>query len=126
MCWIFHALCGFSSLQCAGFSWFEASALGGQASVIAARQLSSCGQWVILSCGMLNLPGPGIKPVPPAQAEKLLTTELPGKFLRLFFDQSCFHRQRLNEDLAGKAHKALIHFHLLYSVHAQDLVLHDL
>ena len=52
--------------------------------------LSSCSAWsshcdgfscgrAQLSCGMWNLPGPGIKPVSPALAGGFFTTEPPGK-----------------------------------------------
>ena len=59
---------GYSSLRCMGFSllWlllFGAQALGTQALVVEARELSSCG-----SRGMWALPGPGLKPVSPALA----------------------------------------------------------
>ena len=39
--------------------------------------------WVYLSHGMWNLPGPGIKPMSPALAGRLLATVPPGKSLLL-------------------------------------------
>ena len=79
-----------------------ARALGTQASVFMARGLSSCGsralQRRLSSCGaqaqllhgMWDLPGPGLEPMSPAQADGFLTTAPPGKppnivFLKLFF-----------------------------------------
>ena len=85
---------GYSLLQCAGFSCCGALALGMQASVVVARGLSSCGSRVLecrlSSCGaraqllrsMRDLPGPGLKPVPPALAGGFLTTAPPGKSQR--------------------------------------------
>ena len=50
---------------------------------------SCCGAWtlgceVFSSYGMWNLPGPEIKPMPPALAGGLLTTEPPGKSPSVF------------------------------------------
>ena len=87
---------GSSSLLCTGFSlrWLlllQSMALGAQASVVAARGLSSCGSQALerrlSSCGaqaqllrgMWDLPGPGLEPVSPALAGGFLTTAQPGK-----------------------------------------------
>ena len=43
------------------------------------RRLSSCGTRNLLLCGMWDLPGPGIEPVPPALAGGFLTTAPTGK-----------------------------------------------
>ena len=43
------------------------------------RRLSSCGSRAQLLRGMWDLPGPGLKPVSPALAGRLLTTAPPGK-----------------------------------------------
>ena len=50
-----------------------------QASVVAARKLSSCGAWALLPQSMWNLPGPEIEPMSPALAGGFLTTGPPGK-----------------------------------------------
>jgi len=42
---------------------------------------SSCGSWTSLPLSMLGLPGPGMEPVSPALAGRLLTTGPPGKYL---------------------------------------------
>ena len=101
LCWVFVAAHGlvslvavsgaYSSLQCVashcgGFSCCEAWALGMQASVVVACELSSCGSWALehrlsscgawaqLLCGIWDLPRPGLKPVSPALAGGFLTT----------------------------------------------------
>ena len=68
-----------------------ARALGAWASVVVACGLSSCGSRALehrlSSCGaqaqllrgMWDLPGPGLKPVSPALAGRVLTTVPPGK-----------------------------------------------
>ena len=75
-CWAeAFSSCGeqcYSSLQCAGFSGCGAQALGTQASVAAARGLSSCGTRAQLHCSMWSLPRPGIKPVSAAFAGGVL------------------------------------------------------
>ena len=43
------------------------------------RRLSSCGAWAQLLRGMWDLPGPGLEPVSPALAGRFLTTVPPGK-----------------------------------------------
>ena len=43
------------------------------------RRLSSCGSRAQLPRGMWDLPGPGLEPVSPALAGRLLTTAPPGK-----------------------------------------------
>ena len=52
---------------------------GHEASVAAARGLSSRGTWACLLCGMRDLPRSGIEPVSPALAGEFFTTEPPGK-----------------------------------------------
>ena len=78
--------CGARASLCWG-----ARALGGQASVVMALGLSSCGSRALecrlSSCGaqallrrsMWDLPGPGIEPVSPTLAGGFLTTASPGK-----------------------------------------------
>ena len=58
--------------RCSGFSCCIAQALGTWASVVMSR-------------GMWNLPGPGIKSMPPALAGRFFTTEPPGKPSYVFF-----------------------------------------
>ena len=43
------------------------------------HRLSTCGSWAYLLRGMWNPPRPGIEPMSPALAGRLLTTEPPGK-----------------------------------------------
>ena len=86
---------GYFSLWCTGFSlqWFlllGAQALGMQASVVVAWEISSCGSQALecglSSCGtqaqlfrgMWDLPRPGLEPVSPALAGGFLTTASPG------------------------------------------------
>ena len=83
--------CGVWASYCGGFSCCGAQALGAQASVVAARRLSSCTSWALerrlSSCGtrasllrgMWDLPRPGIESVSPELAGAVLTTVLPGK-----------------------------------------------
>ena len=49
------------------------------------RRLSSCGSWAQLLRGMWDLSRPGLKPVSPALAGRLPTTEPPGKPARIGF-----------------------------------------
>ena len=83
--------CGAPASHCGGFSYYGAQALSVQASVVAARGLSSCCSRALecrlSSCGaqaqllhsMWDLPGPGIKPMSPALAGGFLTTAPPRK-----------------------------------------------
>ena len=83
--------CGAGASHCGAFSCYRAQGLGARASVVVARQLSSCGSWVLerrlstcgaraqLLRGMQDLPGPGLKPMSPALAGGFLTTVPPGK-----------------------------------------------
>ena len=48
------------------------------------RRLSNCGSWAYLLHGMWEPPRPGLKPVSPALAGRLLTTAPPGKPLFVF------------------------------------------
>ena len=57
--------------HCAGFSCYRAEALE--------FRLSSCGAQALLSRGMRNLPGPGIKPMSPALGGQFLTPGPQGK-----------------------------------------------
>ena len=50
-------------------------------SVVVARRLSSCGAQAQSLRGMWNPPGPGLEPVSPALAGRLLPTAPPGKSL---------------------------------------------
>ena len=70
--------CGAWVSHCGGFS-----CCGVRASVVVARELSSCGTWAQLLCGMWNLPGPELEPVSPALAGGFLTTAPPGKSLHV-------------------------------------------
>ena len=60
--------CGAWASHCGGFTCCRARAVGVQASVVAARGLSSCGARAQLFCGMWDLPGPGLEPMSPAFA----------------------------------------------------------
>ena len=83
--------CGAWASHCDGFSCRGPQALGELASVVAARGLSSfglpalerwvssCGTRAQLLLGMWDLPGPGIKPVSPAQAGRFLLAAPAGK-----------------------------------------------
>ena len=63
------------SSQCGGFSYCGARALGTRASVVAAPGSSAQAQ------RLWDLPGPGLEPMSPALAGRLLTTAPPGKSL---------------------------------------------
>ena len=65
------------------FAWaplvaVHSSSCGVWASVVAVCGLSNWSTPAQLLCGMWDLPGPGIKPVSPALAGRLLTTGPPG------------------------------------------------
>ena len=78
--------CSAQASHCGGFSCCRARALGVQASVVAARGLSSCGSWapehrlrsggaqIQLLRSMWDLPRPRLEPVSPALAGGFLTT----------------------------------------------------
>ena len=72
--------CGVRASHCSGFSRCGAQALVAWASVVAAHGLSSCGAQVQLALSMWHLPSPGIEPMSPALADRLLTTGPPGKY----------------------------------------------
>ena len=55
------------------------------------RRLSSCGPRVQLLCGMWDPPRPGLEPVSPALAGRLLTTAPPGKPSSFFYDWIIFN-----------------------------------
>ena len=86
--------CSVRASHCGGFSCCGARALGTRASVVVARGLSSCGLRALecrfsscgsraqLLSGMWDLPRPGIKPLFPALAGRLLTIVPPGKSLK--------------------------------------------
>ena len=85
--------CGARASHCSGFSCCGARALGSRASVIVTGGLSSCGSQAVehrlSSCGaqvsllrsMWDLPGPGLEPMSPALAGRILnhctTREVP-------------------------------------------------
>ena len=50
-----------------------------RASVLSARELSSCGAWAQLPRGMWNLPRRGLEPMSPALAGGFLSPVPPGK-----------------------------------------------
>ena len=105
ICWVFvaervlslaEASGGYSSLWCAGFSlqWLlllrstgsrcvgfsSCSTQAQQLWLVGSRaRLSSCGTRAYLLCGIWDLPGAGIEPMPPALAGGFLTTAPPGK-----------------------------------------------
>ena len=73
-------------LRCVGFSFWwlillQSMDSGAQQLQLpgSAAQVSGCGSWVQLFCGMWNLPRLGIEAVSPALAGKLFTTEPPEK-----------------------------------------------
>ena len=73
-----------------GFSYCGRCALGTNASVVAAHRLSSSGVHTLGLKGSVavehrHLPGPGIKLVCPALADRVLSTAPPGKFHRYNF-----------------------------------------
>ena len=74
---------GYSSLQCVGFSlwWLLLLQSTGSRRV----GFSSCGTRALLLCGMWDLPGPGLEPVPRTLAGGFLTTAPPGKPNKHFF-----------------------------------------
>ena len=76
---------GHSSSRCAGLSlsWPRIAEHSLQT-----RRLSSCGSRAQLLCGMWDLPGPGLEPVPPALAGRFLTTAPPGKPPTLGFNRT--------------------------------------
>ena len=86
LCWVFVAVHGLSlvaasgghsSLRCTGFSWRCLLLLRSTGSRRAG--FSSCGAQAQLLRSMWDLPGPGIKPVSPALADRFSTTVPPGK-----------------------------------------------
>ena len=82
-----------------GFFVAEHRLSGARASVVVARELSSCGsltlehrlnscgKWAYLLHNMWDLPRPGVKLMSPALAGEFFTTESPGKppFKNLIF-----------------------------------------
>ena len=68
--------CGAWAQKCVSFSGCGSWALE--------HRLSSCGTRALLSCGLWNLPGPGIKPMSPYIARQIFnhwtTRDLPGFF----------------------------------------------
>ena len=86
--WAFSS-CGVQASHCSGFSCCRIRALGcaGFRSCIAwagEHRPSSYGPWADLpvACGLL-VPGPGVEPLSPTLAGRLLTTGPPGKSLIL-------------------------------------------
>ena len=96
----------YSSLRCAGFSlWWllllwsmgsrrmgfsscgmQAQQLWLTGSRAQAQQLWRTGLVAHVSCGMWDLPRPGLEPVSPALAGRFLTTAPPGKSLNIFLN----------------------------------------
>ena len=82
--------CAAQASHCSGFSCCRAWVLGMQASVVAARGLSTCGTQApelrlsnrgfgaLLPLGMWNLPKPGVEPMSPALAGGFLTSGPQG------------------------------------------------
>ena len=68
---------GHSSSQCAGLSPPRPHFVADHR--LQTRRLSSCGSRAQLLCGMWDLPRPGLEPVSPALAGRLLTTAPLGK-----------------------------------------------
>ena len=109
--WVFIAVCGLSLVvasgaalhcgarasHCGGFSRCRARAPGAWASVVVACRLSSCGTQAQLFRGMLDLPGPGIEPVPSALSGGLPTTVPPGKSLKYFFNFKICREERVDK-----------------------------
>ena len=60
------------------------------------HRLSSCGARAQLLRGMWDLPGPGLEPVSPALAGRLLTTVPPGKPDPVFFYPFLFNASPVN------------------------------
>ena len=58
---------------------------GMRASEVAVLGLSSCDSWAWLLQDMCDLPGPGVEPMSPALAGRLLSTAPPGKSLFFVF-----------------------------------------
>jgi len=100
---------GITAFSCCG----GAQALGAGTSVVAARRLSNChsrtlerglgssGTWAKLLGDTWNFPGPGIEPMSPALASRLLSTVPPGKSQSLHslwwtFTKSCWVHQALS------------------------------
>ena len=50
-----------------------------RASVLSARELSSCGAWAQLLCGLWDLSGPGVIPMSSVLASGFSTASAPGK-----------------------------------------------
>ena len=79
--------CGVRPSPCGGFSRCRAQALGSRASTVAAWELRRLGSVVVahgLSAPQHVEPScTGIEPVYPALASGFLTTELPGKVMRV-------------------------------------------
>ena len=83
-CWL--SSCGMRALGCVCFSNYRM-----ESSVVVACGLSICHSWALehrhnncgtqglLLCGMWNLPGPWIKPMSLALADRFLSTVPPGK-----------------------------------------------
>ena len=75
-CWCSFSICGeqgcsVQDAHCCGFSCWGALALGSQASVVAARGLSSCDAWALFLWVTCALPRPGVEPVLPPLAVKV-------------------------------------------------------
>ena len=77
--------CGVQSVSVSGFSCCTAQAPGKWVSLVAACGLSRGGSPAQLLLSMWNLPGPGIEPVSPALAGRLLSTISPEKSHTIFY-----------------------------------------
>ena len=101
LCWVFVAVCGLSLVAARGgysvmMHWFlilwwllllRSTGFSSYGSWALELGLSSWGAQASLLWGMWYLPWPGIEPMTPALAGRLLTTGTPGKSLTLvFFD----------------------------------------
>ena len=83
--------CGKQASHCNVYSHFRAQARG-------CLDFSSCSVRASLPRSMWNIPGPGIEPVSPALADRLLITEPPGKSQQ-FASNECKEEETLVPDL---------------------------
>ena len=99
--WIFIAVCSLSlvvvSRACFFVAMYELLIAVASLDVehrLQARGLSSCGTLAYLLCVMWKLPEPGIEPVSPALAGRLLPLYLQGSPANFYFQISEYQRER--------------------------------